>query len=123
MSRIGRILVVLAGLMGADGVILAALSSHAANAALLAPASSMLLFHASAVVGTVALVGAGLIRQRGGLAAALGFVASSMLFAADLMVRQFLGHALFPFAAPAGGTLLILSWIGLAVTAAFPQRA
>ena len=119
MSWIGRSLVVLAGIMGADGVILAALSSHAANAALLAPASSMLLFHASAVVGT----GAGLIRQRGGLAAALGFGASSMLFAADLMVRQYLGHALFPFAAPAGGALLILSWIALAVTAAFPQRA
>lgn len=123
MKRLGRILVVLAGLMGADGVILAALSSHAADAALLAPASSMLLFHASAVLGAVALAEAGLIRKKAGLAAALGFVVASVLFALDLTVRHYAGHALFPFAAPAGGTLLILSWILLAASAAWPRRA
>ena len=123
MSKFSRILVILAGLMGADGVILAALSAHGGNAALLAPASSMLLFHASAVLGAVALAERGLIHAGGGLAAASGFVAAALLFAADLTVRQFAGHSLFPFAAPTGGTVLILSWLLLAVSAAWPRRA
>ena len=46
-SRLFRILVILAGMMGADGVILAAASAHQPDAARLASASSMLLFHAS----------------------------------------------------------------------------
>ena len=55
MSRTGRILIVLAAIMGADGVMLAAASAHGADASRLASASSMLLFHASAVLGAVAL--------------------------------------------------------------------
>jgi len=120
LSKFGRILVILAGLMGADGVILAALSAHGADAALLAPASSMLLFHASAVLGAVALAERGLVHARAGLAAATGFVVAAVLFAGDLTVRHVAGHSLFPFAAPTGGTLLILSWLLLAVSAAWP---
>ena len=123
MSKFNRILVILAGLMGADGVILAAASAHGGNSALLAPASSMLLFHASAVLGAVALAERGLIHAKGGLAAAAGFVAAALLFAGDLTMRQFAGHSLFPFAAPTGGTLLIASWLLLAVSAAWPRRA
>src|SRR6185295_12241763 len=55
MGRACRILIVLAAIMGADGVILAAASAHGAEASRLASASSMLLFHASAVLGAVAL--------------------------------------------------------------------
>jgi uncharacterized membrane protein YgdD (TMEM256/DUF423 family) len=121
LSKIGRILVILAGLMGADGVILAALSAHGGDAALLTPASSMLLFHASAVLGTVALAERGTLHARAGFAAAAGFVVAAVLFAGDLTVRQFAGHSLFPFAAPTGGTLLILSWLLLAVSAAWPR--
>ena len=121
MNRTSRILVILAAIMGADGVILAALSAHGSNAARLVPASSMLLFHASAVLGTVALVERCLIHRNGGLAAGLGFVAASFLFAGDLTLRQYAGHGLFPFAAPTGGTLLILSWLLLAVAAAWPR--
>ena len=121
MSRVGRILVIIAGLMGADGVILAALSAHGADAALLTPASSMLLFHASAVLGAVALAERGLIHGKAGLAATTGFAVAACLFAGDLTVRDLAGHSLFPFAAPAGGTLLILSWLLLAVSAAWPR--
>jgi uncharacterized membrane protein YgdD (TMEM256/DUF423 family) len=123
MSRICRILVILAGIMGADGVILAALSAHGSNAALLTPASSMLLFHASAVLATVALAERGLIQPRTGIGAAIGFVVAAFLFAGDLSMRDFTGHRLFPYAAPTGGTLLILSWLVLAVAAAWPRRA
>ena len=121
MNRFGRILVILAGLMGADGVILAAMSAHGGDAALLTPAFSMLLFHASAVLGAVALAERCLIHPKVGLAAAAGFVVAAFLFAGDLTMRHLAGHSLFPFAAPTGGALLILSWLLLAVSAAWPR--
>ena len=120
--RAFRILVILAGIMGADGVILAALAAHQSDAARLAPASSMLLFHAAAVLGVTALTERGIVNAKGGLAAAFGFVVASALFAGDLTMRHFAGHSLFPFAAPTGGTLLIVSWLVLAVAAAWPRR-
>ena len=107
MSRAGRILIVLAAIMGADGVVLAAASAHGADAARLASASSMLLFHASAVLGAVALVERGIVHGKIGIAATFGFVIAASLFAGDLTLRQYAGHGLFPMAAPTGGTLLI----------------
>jgi uncharacterized membrane protein YgdD (TMEM256/DUF423 family) len=122
MTRLYRILVILAGIMGADGVILAALAAHETDAARLAAASSMLLFHASAVLGTAALAERGVVRAEPGIAAAFGFVVASALFAGDLTLRQFAGHGLFQFAAPSGGTLLIASWLVLALAAVWPRR-
>jgi len=108
--------------MGADGVILAAIAAHQADASQLAPASSMLLFHAIAVLAVVALSERGIVNPGGGIAAAFGFVAAAVLFAADLSLRHFSGHSLFPLATPTGGTLLIASWVVLAVAAAWPRR-
>ena len=122
-SRLFRILVILAGIMGADGVILAAASAHQPDASRLATASSMLLFHATAVLAVVALAERGVIHARIGIAAALGFVIATGLFAGDLTLRQYAGHGLFPMAAPTGGTLLIISWLALAVCAAWPRRS
>jgi uncharacterized membrane protein YgdD (TMEM256/DUF423 family) len=121
-TRLLRILIILAALMGADGVILAAASAHQADATRLAAASSMLLFHATAVLAVVALTERGVVHARIGIAAALGFVIATALFAGDLTLRQYAGHSLFPFAAPSGGTLLIVSWLALAVAAAWPRR-
>jgi uncharacterized membrane protein YgdD (TMEM256/DUF423 family) len=121
-SRGLRILIILAGIMGADGVILAAASAHQPDAMRLASASSMLLFHATAVLATVALAERGVIHVRIGAAAALGFVVAAALFAGDLTMRQYAGHSLFPMAAPTGGTLLIVSWLVLAVAAAWPRQ-
>jgi uncharacterized membrane protein YgdD (TMEM256/DUF423 family) len=122
MRRTCRILIGLAAIMGADGVILAAASAHQADASRLASASSMLLFHASAVLGVVALVERTTIHARIGLTAAFGVVIAAALFAGDLTLRQYSGHGLFPMAAPTGGTLLIASWLALAVSAAWPRR-
>jgi uncharacterized membrane protein YgdD (TMEM256/DUF423 family) len=122
MNRTYRILIVLAAIMGADGVILAAASAHLPDASRLAAASSMLLFHATAVLGTVALAERGLADIRIAIAAAFGFVVAAALFAGDLTLRQYAGHGLFPMAAPTGGTLLIVSWLALAVAAAWPRR-
>jgi uncharacterized membrane protein YgdD (TMEM256/DUF423 family) len=120
-TRTQRILIILAGVMGADGIILAAASAHQADAARLGSASSMLLFHASAIVGVVALVERGILHGRIGIATAFGFVVAAALFAGDLTMRQYAGHSLFPMAAPTGGTLLIVSWLALAVAAAWPR--
>jgi uncharacterized membrane protein YgdD (TMEM256/DUF423 family) len=120
--RLVRILIILAGVMGADGVILAAASAHQPDATRLASASSMLLFHATAVLAVVALAERGVIHLRIGITAAVGFVIAAALFAGDLTLRQYAGHGLFPMAAPTGGTLLIVSWLLLAVAAAWPKR-
>lgn len=122
MNRLARVLIVLAGIMGADGVMLAAASTHQADASRLGAASSMLLFHACAVLAAVALAERALIHARIGLAAAIGFVIAAGLFACDVTLRQYAGHGLFPFAAPTGGTLLIASWLALAIAAAWPRR-
>src|ERR1700761_2841005 len=122
MTRQLRILTILAAIMGADGVILAAAAAHQPDAARLASASSMLLFHALAVLATVALAERGILHFRIGLVAAWGFVSAAALFAGDLTLRQYAGHSLFPFAAPTGGTLLVGSWLVLAISAAWPRR-
>jgi uncharacterized membrane protein YgdD (TMEM256/DUF423 family) len=120
--RAFRILIILAGVMGADGVVLAAASAHLPDATRLASASSMLLFHAVAVLGVAALTERGLLHRGIGLAAGWTFVIAAALFAGDLTVRQYAGHSLFPMAAPTGGTLLIVSWLLLAVAAAWPRK-
>jgi uncharacterized membrane protein YgdD (TMEM256/DUF423 family) len=117
-----RILIILAAITGADGVILAAASAHQPDATRLAAASSMLLFHATAVLAVVALIERGIIHIGIGIASAFGFVIATALFAGDLTLRQYAGHSLFPMAAPSGGTLLIVSWLLLAVAAAWPRQ-
>ena len=124
MTRGGlfRTLVVLAGLMGAAGVALTAASAHQPDATRLASASSMLLFHATAVLGAVALAERGIIHARLGLLSAFSFVIAASLFAGDLTLRQYAGHGLFPMATPTGGTMLIVSWLVLGIAAAWPKR-
>ena len=120
-ARALRILVILAGIMGADGVILAAASAHQGDTARLGAASSMLLFHASAVLAVAALVERGIVHAKIAIGATFGFVVASALFAGDLSLRHYVGHSLFPMAAPTGGTLLIVSWLLVAVAAAWPR--
>src|SRR5262245_66551983 len=107
MNRLARVLIVLAGIMGADGVILAAASAHQADASRLGAASSMLLFHACAVLATVALAERALIHSRIALMAASGFVIAAGLFAGDLTLRQYACSGLLPLASPTGLPLLI----------------
>ncbi|MBN9584837.1 MAG: hypothetical protein BGN84_03485 [Afipia sp. 62-7] len=118
-----RFAAVLAALMGAAGVALAAASAHQPDASRLGSASSMLLFHASAVIGAALLTAHGLAQRPLGLAASFGFVLGGALFAGDLVMRQYAGHGLFTMAAPTGGTLLILSWLVLAIAAIWPRRS
>ena len=73
------------------------------------------------VLGAVALAERAILHVRIGLVAAFGFVVAASLFAGDLSMRQYAGNSLFPMAAPTGGTLLIASWLVLAVSAAWPK--
>lgn len=118
-----RILAALAGVMGASGVTLGALAAHQPDAARLGTASSMLLFHAAALLGLLALRQLHILQGRLGLVAASGMTLGTLLFAGELTLRQFAGHGLFPMAAPTGGTLLIASWLLTALAAAWPRRA
>jgi uncharacterized membrane protein YgdD (TMEM256/DUF423 family) len=52
-----------------------------------------------------------------GLIALIGLVLGGFLFSGDIALRTFTGHRLFPMAAPTGGTILIVAWLGLAVAA------
>ncbi|EAQ33934.1 hypothetical protein NB311A_02722 [Nitrobacter sp. Nb-311A] len=123
MTQVGsfRVVVFAAGLMGAAGVILAAVAAHKAGGTLLPAASSMLLFHAPAALLATLLADRQIVRSRLGLAAAGSFVAGATLFSTDLTMLQFLEHRLFPMAAPTGGTLMILGWLVLAVAAVWPR--
>ncbi|MBR0869781.1 DUF423 domain-containing protein [Bradyrhizobium tropiciagri] len=108
--------------MGACGVMLAAAAAHLPDASRLASASSMLLFHACAAIATVSVADRAIVHAKIGIVAAASFVIAASLFAGDLTLRQYAGHGLFPMAAPTGGTLLILSWVALAVAAMWPKR-
>ena len=117
-----RLTIVSASLMGAAGVALAAAAAHGGDAARLGPASSMLLFHAPAVLAATALVLQGAIRPGCGRIAIVAMLTGVALFSGDLSWRHYMGNALFPMAAPIGGTLLIASWIALAIAALWPRR-
>jgi uncharacterized membrane protein YgdD (TMEM256/DUF423 family) len=117
-----RILIALTGLMGAAGVALAAAAAHQGDAARLAPASSMLLFHAPAVLTTILLAERRVVSQTLGLVAAFGLAVGVLLFSGDLVMRHYAGHGLFPMAAPSGGSLLILSWLVLTVAGLWPRK-
>ena len=110
-----RVLIAVAALMGAAGIVLAALGAHGGDLPRLVIASSMLLFHAPVILAVVLLNDRGLVQRHLAIAAAIGCAAGAMLFASDLTLRDLAGHALFPMAAPSGGTILIASWIVLAL--------
>jgi uncharacterized membrane protein YgdD (TMEM256/DUF423 family) len=119
------ILIALAGLIGAAGVILAAAGAHAAPHAGLDSAAYLLLFHATAVLGGAALAQQGLLWRPLVLAVLIGWIAGAALFSGDVALRAFVSHRLFPMAAPAGGLILIAAWLGLfaAAVGALIQRA
>ena len=75
-------------------------------------AALFLMIHATAILGMAGLAPAG----RAGrfvIAAAFMLALGTILFSGDLTVRHFGGPHLFAMAAPAGGTGMILGWLGL----------
>lgn len=115
-----RFLILAAGLLGAGGVALLASAAHAGGDNL-QTAAAFMLAHAPVLLA-VGLAG----RPAGGrilAPAALVVLAGVALFAGDLTLRDLAGERLFPMAAPTGGTLTILGWLGTAASALFrPAR-
>jgi uncharacterized membrane protein YgdD (TMEM256/DUF423 family) len=112
-----QILIALSGLMGAAGVILTAASAHGRPGAGLDAAGYLLILHAIAVIAATAAAGQNLISPRIGTIAPCAFVLGAALFAADVAMRAYVGTRLFPMAAPAGGTILILAWLVISAAA------
>lgn len=119
MTRSPLVLAALAALMGAAGVALAAASVHMSGGVLAERGALFLVLHAIAALGIAAH--ARLALSRALLAAGFVMEAGASLFAADLAWHAFTGGRLFPFAAPIGGTAMIVSW--LALTGAFAAEA
>jgi uncharacterized membrane protein YgdD (TMEM256/DUF423 family) len=117
MPSMQRRLAVLASLMGAAGVALAAAGEHAAGGEFARTAALFLILHAAALLAVSAQRTA-----RAPTIAGFALAAGAILFAADLASRAFLGARLFPFAAPIGGSLMILAWLALAVVFALAQQ-
>ena len=111
------VLIILAGLMGAGGIMLAAAGAHATTGSGLDGAGYMLLFQAAALLGGAALLQHGVLWRPLILLALAGWVLGAALFSGDLALRAFAGHRLFPMAAPTGGIILIAAWLALAAAA------
>jgi uncharacterized membrane protein YgdD (TMEM256/DUF423 family) len=108
---------VLAAIFGAAGIALAAAGAHAAPSSGLESAANILLFHALAILGGTALLLEGMLSRQLALVALAGWALGTILFSGDVALRVFLGHRLFPMAAPTGGLILILAWLVLAAAA------
>jgi uncharacterized membrane protein YgdD (TMEM256/DUF423 family) len=117
MAPVQRLLAVLAALMGASGVALAAATAHLDGGEFARTASLFLILHAAALIA-VSAHRAGSWPSVAGLALAAG----AILFSADLSARAFLGARLFPYAAPIGGSTMIVAWLALALAFALAPR-
>lgn len=111
------ILIGIAGVMGAAGIMLTAAGAHSKPGIGLDSAGYLLLIHAVAVVAGAAAGRQGIVLRTPATVALCGFVLGAGLFAADVAARAWLGTRLFPFAAPAGGTILIIAWLALVAAA------
>ena len=109
-DRGAGVLLGIAGLIGAGGVMAAAAASHAGESRNLAAIATICLAHGPALLA-LGLLGQGRLLRLASLVLAIG----TLVFAGDLLVREMLGHGLFPGAAPLGGAGMILGWVAIAV--------
>jgi len=119
MSRAALGLASIASLMGAAGVALAALAAHRDGGELGRTASLFLMIHAAALVGVSAHAARA---PRALLVAGYCLALGTLLFSGDLTSLVFAGGKLFPYAAPIGGSLMIFSWVALALVFAIGLR-
>lgn len=112
-----RLTLAAAGLVGAIGVASAAAASHGGESRNLGAIAAICLAHGPALLA-LALAGRGRLLAWAGVPLALGTV----IFAADLGIREWLGHGLLPGAAPLGGVAMIGGWLALIVAGATWRR-
>lgn len=116
-APIFRLLLGMAGLAGAIGVMAAATASHGGGSRNLAAIAAIGLAHGPALLA-LGLAGRGRLLGGAGVLLAGGTV----VFMADLGVREGLGHGLFPGAAPLGGMVMIAGWLAVALAGLLGHR-
>ncbi len=110
MALLPKVLLVLAGLIGASGVAAAAGAAHGEGRNL--SAMAMIFLAHAPILAALALHG----RGRTILGAGCVLAAGTLVFGGDLALRQWLGHGFFAGAAPLGGLAMILGWLGLSLS-------
>ena len=124
MGGLERVAIGGAGLLGAGGVALAAYAAHASgldarHAGILQRGIAMQIWHALALLGAARLAHR---PDRWATAAIAGLLAGTILFCAAVDADAW-GWDRIVFAAPVGGTILILSWLCMAGVALGRGRA
>jgi uncharacterized membrane protein YgdD (TMEM256/DUF423 family) len=114
---LARLTIIMAGILGGGGVVAAAAATHGGDSTNLGPIAMVCLAHGPA------LLALGLSSLRGRLfdVAAILLGLGTLIFAGDLLVRQYLGHAAFPMAAPIGGVGMIGGWLAVTVAGVFSR--
>ena len=112
---VNQLHLLIGGLMGFSGTALLAASSHYSHSDYIEIAGQILLFHAPVLFGATALRNLGLLMPRFGVLAVTILSLGLILFAADLTIRGFYSFALFRFAAPIGGSLMLIGWLCLCI--------
>lgn len=121
MARWPALFLGLAGITGAAGVAASAAAAHVGGPNL-ATAAQIMLAHAPAFLGLAAWLRAGDGRADWVARAGLVLFAGVLLFSGTLALGALAGLRPFPMAAPTGGVLMILGWLGMAVAAFVPAR-
>ncbi|HEY1782483.1 MAG TPA: DUF423 domain-containing protein [Roseiarcus sp.] len=122
MTRAPLILASVAALMGAAGVALAAAGVHANGGELAERGALFLILHACAALAIAAHARIGGASARALLIVGFIMEAGAIMFSAELAIHVFTGARAFAFAAPIGGTTMILAWVALAVVFAIASR-
>ena len=122
MKRSPLILAGIAALMGAAGVALAAAGVHESGGELAERGALFLLLHAAAALAIAAHARVPIASARALVVVGFVMEAGAALFSAELAMRAFTGDRIFPFAAPIGGTTMMLSWVALALVFATASR-
>lgn len=109
-----RILSAFSGLYGAAGIAAYAAASHIGGYYdAIAP---VLLGNAAALLGLSVATKTNIVMRLSGVFIIIGVG----LFAADIMCRELVETRLFPYAAPLGGTINIIGWLLLVISAFLP---
>jgi uncharacterized membrane protein YgdD (TMEM256/DUF423 family) len=113
-----RLMLVLAGILGASGVLAAAAASHLGDERILGAVSLIALPHAAA------LLAFGLASPKGWAlrASAIVIGVGACLFSLSLAGQSLMGVVVLPMAAPAGGTAIIVGWILVAAGGLIARR-
>jgi uncharacterized membrane protein YgdD (TMEM256/DUF423 family) len=122
MKRSPLILAGIAALMGVAGVALAAAGVHESGGELAERGALFLLLHAAAALAIAAHARVAIASARALVVVGFVMEAGAALFSAELAMRAFTGERIFPFAAPIGGTTMMLSWVALALVFAAGSR-